>query len=253
MDSSFTIGIVVSTEPPDNVSLRILNHSELLIEGNQYTLECMVQNVAPVKYLVVTFYKGSTALSQMQSNNTKEVKLVNENFFLNISSSKEDDGVQYHCAAELNLGIDPHPPVISSQRISVTVHCESHTQATHLFLSKRKQDLEHKNAAFPLHSTTGFSSARLGFGVRRLTFKCKSHFSPLISCGGVTTGNGCDDQSETRSSLHQALACPLTLNFRRDGKNSMMNNSVLAFVAESVSILTWACYDYYVVISVNSL
>lgn len=113
----------VSSGAPDNVSLRILNHTDLLIEGNQYTLECMVQNVAPVKYLVVTFYKGSTALSQMQSNNTK-VNLVNENFFLNINSSKEDDGVQYHCAAELNLGIDPNPLVINSQRISVTVHCE---------------------------------------------------------------------------------------------------------------------------------
>lgn len=115
---------LVSTEPADNVSLRILNHSELLIEGNQYTLECMVQNVAPVKYLLVTFYKGSTALSKMQSNKPKEVKVVNENFFLNISSSKEDDGVQYYCAAELTFGIDPRPPVIKSQTINVTVHCE---------------------------------------------------------------------------------------------------------------------------------
>uniref|UniRef100_A0A4W6DLV7 Ig-like domain-containing protein n=1 Tax=Lates calcarifer TaxID=8187 RepID=A0A4W6DLV7_LATCA len=120
-------------KPPDSVSFSFRNHSGPLLEGHQYTLQCEVHNVAPVENLIVTFYRGQTALGQLQSNNT-EKKPVTEIFTLNINTSKEDDGVQYWCEAKLELGPEgPQPPIVlsSHQRIRATVLCESDSKQTH--------------------------------------------------------------------------------------------------------------------------
>ncbi|XP_039907556.1 hemicentin-2-like isoform X1 [Simochromis diagramma] len=106
-------------KPPDRVSITFLNHSESLFEGDQYTLQCHVTEVAPAENVLVTFYRGEKMLAQMHSNTSSEKKPVTQSFTLNIISSKEDTEAQYWCEAKLELGPEgpQHLPVMASQRL----------------------------------------------------------------------------------------------------------------------------------------
>ena len=118
----------VSTEPPDKVSFSV-HPDEPMSEGQQYTLQCEVQDVAPVKNLRVTFYRGQTALVELKSSKREkdEPTPVSEVFTLNITSTKEDDGVQFWCEAKLELGAEgpQPPPVVGSEKLTAAVLCES--------------------------------------------------------------------------------------------------------------------------------
>lgn len=119
--------VSVSTEPPQKVSISFVNLTGPMLEGRQYTLQCTVEHVAPVKDLRVTFYRGQTALGQPQSINSTGTKPVTQNFSVDISPGREEDGAQYWCEAKLELGPEGPklPPVETSQNITATVHCES--------------------------------------------------------------------------------------------------------------------------------
>ncbi|KAM6941213.1 vascular cell adhesion protein 1-like [Lycodopsis pacificus] len=112
-------------QPPDNVSISFVDPTGPMLEGQQCTLQCTVEDVAPVENLTVTFYRGRTVLSQQQSIiSDPENKPMTDIFSLNITLSKEDDGVQYWCEAKLELGPDgpQPPPVVTSQNITTTVY-----------------------------------------------------------------------------------------------------------------------------------
>lgn len=117
------------TERPDRVSISTVDHTGPMIEGGQYELRCDVQNVAPVRLLTVNWYKGHH-LVERESVSGEDKFPVNVNVTLQISPSKDDDGVQYRCVAELNLGPEgpQHPPIVTSDPLNITVHCECYIE-----------------------------------------------------------------------------------------------------------------------------
>lgn len=94
-----------------------------MTEGQQYELQCDVHNVAPVQYLTVKWYKGQTLLHQTTFTDTIKTP-ENKTVTLLIRPDRADDGAQYWCEAELDLGAEgPQPhPTISAKPLSIAVH-----------------------------------------------------------------------------------------------------------------------------------
>ncbi|KAK9978041.1 hypothetical protein ABG768_019815 [Culter alburnus] len=108
---------------PDSVSISTVNHIGPMKEGNQYELQCDVLNVAPVQYLTVKWYKGQTLVDQTIFTDTIKTP-VDETVTLMIHPDRSDDGVQYRCEAELDLGEEgpQPPPKVTSDPLSVEVN-----------------------------------------------------------------------------------------------------------------------------------
>uniref|UniRef100_A0A8C2IC67 Ig-like domain-containing protein n=1 Tax=Cyprinus carpio TaxID=7962 RepID=A0A8C2IC67_CYPCA len=105
---------------PDSVFISTVNHRGPMTEGQQYELQCDVHNVAPVQNLTVKWYKGQTLLHQTNFTDTIETP-VNETVTLLIRPDRADDGAEYWCEAELDLGAEgPQPhPTNSSKPLSI--------------------------------------------------------------------------------------------------------------------------------------
>ncbi|XP_059414660.1 protein amalgam-like [Carassius carassius] len=117
---------------PDSVSISFVNHRGPMIEGRQYELQCDVHDVAPVQYLTVKWYKGQTLLDQ--TNFTEDSRTpVNVTTTLLIRPVRADDGAQYWCEAELDLGAEgpQPPPKETSDPLYITVHYKpKHSSST---------------------------------------------------------------------------------------------------------------------------
>ncbi|KAM9493417.1 uncharacterized protein Hap1MRO34_003638 [Clarias gariepinus] len=97
---------------PDNVTLSSV--SDEWIAGHQTELMCEIENVGPGHKLSVHWSRADpkqnntftlfskTSLSDLEN----EMENVNVTVKLNITARREDEGVQYKCAAVLNLDTD---------------------------------------------------------------------------------------------------------------------------------------------------
>nr|XP_055045403.1 vascular cell adhesion protein 1-like [Misgurnus anguillicaudatus] len=109
---------------PDSVSINTVNR--LMEEYFQYEFQCNIVNVAPFKSLIVTWFNGETEVYTETFNDTTKDTIktpVNVTSTLEITAVRDDDGAQYRCEAELELGADgpQPPPKITSKPIQITV------------------------------------------------------------------------------------------------------------------------------------
>ncbi|KAK6311712.1 hypothetical protein J4Q44_G00173760 [Coregonus suidteri] len=114
---------VILYKTPDSVSISVLSHSGPMVEGTEYQLQCDIQNIAPQQNLVVKWYKGNEPVDNVTYSNISKTP-VDVSATLMISPSRDDDGAQYRCRAELDLGPEgPQPhPTVTSEPLNITVH-----------------------------------------------------------------------------------------------------------------------------------
>uniref|UniRef100_A0A4W5KBC2 Uncharacterized protein n=1 Tax=Hucho hucho TaxID=62062 RepID=A0A4W5KBC2_9TELE len=114
---------------PDSVSMT--GPSGPMVEGKEYKFKCLIQNVAPINSLNVSFYKTSTTGKKTKTlldapdvprQTTKEP--ITGMYTLLWSPSKGDDGAQLWCSALLGLGeLGPQPPPeMESEPFKISVH-----------------------------------------------------------------------------------------------------------------------------------
>lgn len=113
-------------ETPDSISIRLVNHTGAMVEGREYQLLCEVQNVAPVQYLTLRWYRGQTEVYNNTFSELSPATPVQVSSTLLITPSKAEDGALYSCEAALELGPEgPQPPPrVRSEPLSINVHCK---------------------------------------------------------------------------------------------------------------------------------
>ncbi|XP_060799153.1 cell adhesion molecule 4-like [Neoarius graeffei] len=107
---------------PDSVSIKLKNCSGPVIEQQFCWLQCNIQNVAPVQYLTVIWYKQQFLAKSNFVDGTKTPVSVSADHI--IQPSRNDDGAKYWCEAKLELGPEgpQPPPTKKSDPLSITVH-----------------------------------------------------------------------------------------------------------------------------------
>ncbi|XP_055045446.2 vascular cell adhesion protein 1 [Misgurnus anguillicaudatus] len=115
---------LVLYKKPDSVSISVVNHTSPLVEGREYQLLCEVQNVAPVQYLALRWYRGQTEVYNHSFSELSPATPVQVSSTLLIVPTRGEDGAQYRCEAELELGAEgpQPPPTVQSDVLSISVH-----------------------------------------------------------------------------------------------------------------------------------
>ena len=98
-----------------------------MLEGKEYQLLCEVQNIAPVQYLTLRWYRGQTEVYTHSFSDLTPTSPVQVSSILLVTPSVIDDGTQYRCVAELDLGPEgpQTPPTVTSEPLNFSVLCES--------------------------------------------------------------------------------------------------------------------------------
>ncbi|XP_067087915.1 vascular cell adhesion protein 1-like [Osmerus mordax] len=108
---------------PDSVSISSVNHTGPMLEGKEYQLLCEVQNIAPVQYLTLRWYRGQTEVYTHSFSDLTPTSPVQVSSILLVTPSVIDDGTQYRCVAELDLGPEgpQTPPTVTSEPLNISV------------------------------------------------------------------------------------------------------------------------------------
>ncbi|KAM6957670.1 intercellular adhesion molecule 2-like [Aplochiton taeniatus] len=115
---------LVLYKTPDAVSITTVNHTGPMMAGKEYQLLCDVQNIAPVQYLTLRWYRGPSEVYNHSFADLTPTSPVQVSSILLITPTKADDGAQYRCVAELDLGPEgpQPPPTVTSEALNATVH-----------------------------------------------------------------------------------------------------------------------------------
>ncbi len=99
-----------------------------MVEGAEYQLICEIIDVAPVKNLRVSWYRGSELVETEHFPDTG-VFPVDVNSTLRVTPERDDNGAQFRCVAELHLGPNGPEPAPNATSIPYTavVFCEFFT------------------------------------------------------------------------------------------------------------------------------
>ncbi|XP_036420559.1 hemicentin-2-like isoform X2 [Colossoma macropomum] len=111
-------------------SMKISSESSVWSEGHMMKLKCEIKNVGPLQSLTVQWTRVDqnknrtvTEISYGSfSSSGEERKSGNVTATLNVSASRDEDGVQYQCAALLKLEQLQQPQVGTSEPLNITVH-----------------------------------------------------------------------------------------------------------------------------------
>uniref|UniRef100_A0A8C6L9A7 Si:ch211-66e2.5 n=1 Tax=Nothobranchius furzeri TaxID=105023 RepID=A0A8C6L9A7_NOTFU len=114
---------LVLYKSPDSVSIRLVNHTGPMMEGKEYQLLCEVQNVAPVQYLTLRWYRGQTEVYKHSFSDLTSSSPVQVSSTLVITPTKAENEAEYKCVAELELGPEgpQPPPTVSSEPLTAYV------------------------------------------------------------------------------------------------------------------------------------
>nr|XP_020496609.1 uncharacterized protein LOC109989268 [Labrus bergylta] len=115
---------LVLYKTPDSVSIRPVNLTGPMVEGKEYQLLCEVQNIAPVQYLTLRWYKGQTEVYNHSFSDLTSTSPVQVSSILLVTPTKAENGAQYRCVAELELGPEgpKPPPTVTSEPLNASVY-----------------------------------------------------------------------------------------------------------------------------------
>nr|XP_055045426.1 intercellular adhesion molecule 1-like isoform X1 [Misgurnus anguillicaudatus] len=164
---------------PDSVSINTVNRP--MIEGSQYELQCDIVNVAPVKRLIVKWFNGETEVKTETFNDTIKTP-VNETSKLEITADRDDDGAQYRCEADLELGpYGPQPPPeVTSEPFQIIVQFSPrHIDSKEIITKTDGEITLNCTVAANPPATYSWTSEHLK----------KRNNSPMLSSSTLTPGN----------------------------------------------------------------
>uniref|UniRef100_A0A3B5KLZ9 Si:ch211-66e2.5 n=1 Tax=Takifugu rubripes TaxID=31033 RepID=A0A3B5KLZ9_TAKRU len=114
---------LVLYKTPDSVSIRPVNHTGPMVEGKEYQLLCEVQNVAPVQYLSLRWYRGQSEVYNHTFADLTSASPVQVSSVLVVVPTRAQNGAQYRCVAVLELGPEgpQPPPTLTSEPLNTSV------------------------------------------------------------------------------------------------------------------------------------